>query len=389
MLEFGESMEFSSPGSVVPGGEDVLLHTEPNIATAKGGKKACRSSSALPGLALYQPGATSPTHTPWFDVRVIYFRVSSCAVQDEASTPEVLLFRCPPRDIGTAMEVNGARIGPSEAVLLTLRCDRADSEFAEATYVSTDNIRASGTVFFEVFHKEEQLLCGVLQKTDPQSLSARLQDGGGGGDGSPNLAGGGAGTVPQSTRLGWSLQCSCTIGSGGCIFLKGKHDYTATSPLAPHPSMEACIVGRYGAAPVILTQTVALTARRRNVRQVALDAIPEAEESERACGGAGIGAFPGHLLSEEEIEASPRLGCRGERLVAYQDKPPAYTGGFYEPLEGGAYSEGDEGEMSWFNAGVRVGMGLGLGMCLGVGIGVGLLVRTYQNTTRSFRRGLW
>jgi hypothetical protein len=30
-----------------------------------------------------------------------------------------------------------------------------------------------------------------------------------------------------------------------------------------------------------------------------------------------------------------------------------------------------------------------LGMCLGVGIGVGLMVRTYQATARTFRRGFF
>ncbi|KAG9152260.1 hypothetical protein Leryth_023432 [Lithospermum erythrorhizon] len=47
---------------------------------------------------------------------------------------------------------------------------------------------------------------------------------------------------------------------------------------------------------------------------------------------------------------------------------------------------GEDGQMSYFNAGVRVGVGIGLGMCLGVGIGVGLLMRSYQATTRTFRR---
>ncbi|KAK9271337.1 hypothetical protein L1049_026927 [Liquidambar formosana] len=50
--------------------------------------------------------------------------------------------------------------------------------------------------------------------------------------------------------------------------------------------------------------------------------------------------------------------------------------------------EEEDGELSWFNAGVRVGVGIGLGICLGVGIGVGLLVRTYQATTRNFKRRL-
>ena len=52
------------------------------------------------------------------------------------------------------------------------------------------------------------------------------------------------------------------------------------------------------------------------------------------------------------------------------------------------YIDGEDGELSWFNAGVRVGVGIGLGVCLGLGIGVGLLVRTYQSTTRNFKRQL-
>ena len=52
------------------------------------------------------------------------------------------------------------------------------------------------------------------------------------------------------------------------------------------------------------------------------------------------------------------------------------------------YMENEDGELSWFNAGVRVGVGIGLGICLGIGIGVGLLVRTYQATNRNFKRRL-
>ena len=51
-----------------------------------------------------------------------------------------------------------------------------------------------------------------------------------------------------------------------------------------------------------------------------------------------------------------------------------------------SYLDGDEGEITWFNAGVRVGVGLGLGMCVGLGIGVGLMMRAYQSTTRTLKR---
>lgn len=50
------------------------------------------------------------------------------------------------------------------------------------------------------------------------------------------------------------------------------------------------------------------------------------------------------------------------------------------------FIEEEEGELSWFNAGVRVGMGLGLGMCLGIGVGVGLVIKTYRATAGAFRK---
>lgn len=69
------------------------------------------------------------------------------------------------------------------------------------------------------------------------------------------------------------------------------------------------------------------------------------------------------------------------------DKPESEDD-YNSRYSGTAYFEGEDGELSWFNAGVRVGVGIGLSICLGVGIGVGLLARTYQGTTRNFRRRL-
>lgn len=45
--------------------------------------------------------------------------------------------------------------------------------------------------------------------------------------------------------------------------------------------------------------------------------------------------------------------------------------------------DGGQNDLTWFSAGVRVGMGVGLGMCLGLGLGVGILVNTYRRTTTS------
>ena len=60
----------------------------------------------------------------------------------------------------------------------------------------------------------------------------------------------------------------------------------------------------------------------------------------------------------------------------------------YESLyRRGEYLDGDnEGELSWFNAGVRVGVGIGLGICVGVGLSVGLLARTYMTAAKTFKK---
>eukprot|EP00850_Spirogloea_muscicola_P016949 SM000141S00893 [mRNA] locus=s141:262725:263464:+ [translate_table: standard] len=147
-----------------------------------------------------------------------------------------------------------------------------------------------------------------------------------------------------------------------------------------HPSMEVCMVARYNAMPIILTETVRLTARRRNVRHAALDAIAEEDDD------GGRLRDSASMCSTDDEDAE-----RGHAL-SYAGKQPVAFGGFYDlhPLEGGlGYTEGEDGELSWFNAGVRVGVGLGLGTCLGLGIGVGLMIRTYQTTARSLRRGLF
>lgn len=75
------------------------------------------------------------------------------------------------------------------------------------------------------------------------------------------------------------------------------------------------------------------------------------------------------------------------QIPDYSNDKPEYMD-YYRSYSGMDYLDGEDGELSWFNAGVRVGVGIGLSICVGVGIGVGLLVRTYQGTTHNFRRRL-
>lgn len=76
-----------------------------------------------------------------------------------------------------------------------------------------------------------------------------------------------------------------------------------------------------------------------------------------------------------------------DKCNSYLDLGDKLAAGLGYELDGSMYGiEGEDGQMTWFNAGVRVGVGIGLGMCLGAGIGIGLMVRTYQVTTRTLRR---
>eukprot|EP00850_Spirogloea_muscicola_P022125 SM000278S10012 [mRNA] locus=s278:126341:127075:- [translate_table: standard] len=139
---------------------------------------------------------------------------------------------------------------------------------------------------------------------------------------------------------------------------------------------------RWSAVPVVLADTVKLTARRKNVRKAALDAIQEEDDdSDRVDDGA---SSPGSSMDDEGV-------LDASLSAAFVEKSPAAYGGYYDlhGHEHAGYADGDDGELSWFNAGVRVGVGLGLGMCLGLGIGVGLMVRTYQTTARTLRRSFF
>lgn len=189
---------------------------------------------------------TSPSQS-WFDVRVIYVRVTGSTLEE---APESLTMRFPTRSIGIALEVNGGRISPSEEASLLLRRDRVDTETAEATYVSTNNLRTSGTVVYEVLNKEEAILSGTLEHLEcAEGHNWRSSD--------------------------WGMDCTCVVGQSGCVFLRGRHDFSSV-PGSP-PAMEISVVGRYSESPVFLTQTVQLTARRRSIRSATLDAIPETE----------------------------------------------------------------------------------------------------------------
>ncbi|KAJ7942320.1 Erythronate-4-phosphate dehydrogenase family protein [Quillaja saponaria] len=275
----------------------------------------------------------------WLDLRVFYVRFSKCDIDDSMS--EYLTLNHIPLNPDTLLEINGVRTSIySDGVSALLRRDRLDKKSEEATFVSTDSIRMTGSVKFEVFDKDVLLLSGVLELCNNN------------------------GVVGDSKANGqrWNMNCPSDI-IAGTSFFKGKQ---LMGPDSTSPTIEVYIAGSFSGTPIILTKTLQLSSRKKHTRQGMLDSIPEYEANENHK----------DILSPSALQEPEYLNHKPED----EDYNNLYSGT--------EYLEGEDGELSWFNAGVRVGVGIGLSVCLGIGIGVGLLVRTYQGTTRNFRRRL-
>ncbi|KAJ9704800.1 hypothetical protein PVL29_003039 [Vitis rotundifolia] len=279
----------------------------------------------------------------WLDIRVFYVRVSKCEIDD--STPEYLTLNHIPLNRDTLLEVNGVRSSIySDGVSTLLRRDRLDKKSEEATFVSTDSVRMTGSVKFEVFDKDVLVLYGVLEMSNSNGFTGKSKN------------------IDQR----WSMTCELDI-VPGTSFLKGKQHMGG--PESASPAIEVYIAGCFSGTPIILTKTLQLTLRKKQIRKGMLDSIPEYDATEcQKDETAG--------LSLQMLQISEHPNYKPEN----EDYSSLYSGT--------EYLEGEDGELSWFNAGVRVGVGIGLSICLGIGIGVGLLVRTYQGTTNNFRRRL-
>lgn len=288
------------------------------------------------------PNGPYLNHSAWLEIRLFYVRIVPCVID---SVPSQLTLRHLRREMGIMLEINSSRIPASETASLTLRRDRVDKDSSEVTYVSTDSVRITGGVEFEVYDNQDLILCGSLERMET------------------NWCNGGSG-LENDSRTGWTMDCymAASICSGSSAFFNPKLGVSA-------PSFEVYIAGCCSGVPVILTKTIHISPRRKQMRHAFLDAIPEDEE-----------------VGKEQRNVNGLV--RHRKLQITDSEADDYDS--ETKMANGFYPEdmylGEDGQLSWFNAGVRVGVGIGLGMCLGIGIGAGLLMRSYQATTRSFRR---
>ncbi|KAH7850347.1 hypothetical protein Vadar_031431 [Vaccinium darrowii] len=283
------------------------------------------------------PLFSSKFSLPWFHLRVFYVRISSFSVDN--STPECLTLNHIRLTPDTILEVNGVRCSNNcKGISSVLRRDRVDKKSEEATFVCTDSIRLAGSVKFEVFDKDDMVLYGVVEMSSSNGLNGES----------------------RSSKK-WKMNC-VSVMSTTSGFLKGKQ---ITGSESFSPTIDVYVAGCCLDKPIILTKTLQLGLRKKHKRKVTLDSIPEYE------------------TTESQKDTPPGLDLQVTEYRNYRPESEEDYNMMYWGRTG--YMEGEDGELSWFNAGVRVGVGIGLGVCLGVGLGVGLLVRTYQSTTRNLR----
>jgi len=200
----------------------------------------------------YQPSLKGSL--PWLDIKVFYVRVCKCELDD--STPGFLTLNHVPLSPDTLLEVNGVRTSVySDGTSTPLKRDRVDRKSEEVTFVSTDSIRMSGSVKFDVFDRDVLLLSGVLELCNTNSV------------------------VRESSYSGqrWSMNCESYI-IPGTSFFKGKQLLLPDSSL---PSIEVYIAGSFLGTPIILTKSLQLS-QKKYAKKGVLDVIPEHEGSENA-----------------------------------------------------------------------------------------------------------
>ncbi|CAL9086668.1 unnamed protein product [Musa acuminata var. zebrina] len=281
-----------------------------------------------------------PKSSPWLDLKVVYVRLSNYEFNE--SIPEHLTIKHISLTADTILEVNGRRSGiSSDSVSCLLRRDRIDKKSEEVTFVSTDCVRMTGSVRFDVCDGDDMLLSGVLELSNHNGLDVE----------------------PKKHKGKWSMRCQ-TVATAAYHFYDGK----IKGSEVPSPIIEVYVAGCSSGTPIILTKTIQLCCQKKHCRKLAQNSFLEDESMEL----------------KKEFPMKDVLKVSGyEEQISEKDADIDY----YSLHSGAAYIE-EDGELSWFNAGVKVGVGISVGVCLGIGIGVGLLVRTYQATRRNIKRRL-
>ncbi|KAL4347208.1 hypothetical protein GQ457_17G002440 [Hibiscus cannabinus] len=166
-----------------------------------------------------------------FELRVFYVRITKFESDDEYLTLNHV-----PSSHDTLRDVNGVRTGiDSDHLSTILRRDWVDKRSEEVVFVSTDSIRLTGSVKFEVFDKDSLLLYGTL------GFNSCTED-------------------SRGSGLRWSMDC-------GNVMAK------------QFPTVEVYVAGSSMGSPIILTRILRPSLRTKQMKAVP-DSIPEFEDED-------------------------------------------------------------------------------------------------------------
>uniref|UniRef100_A0A0E0CXH3 Uncharacterized protein n=1 Tax=Oryza meridionalis TaxID=40149 RepID=A0A0E0CXH3_9ORYZ len=289
----------------------------------------------IPGSAV---AMATPEPSSWLSLKVFFLRVSRCEV-NESMLDSVTVTHAPLTP-DTVLQVSGGSVASNGH--MSLRLDRAGGVGAavteggdSCTFVSTADVRVSGSARFDVQCGGERLVVGILD----------TRDAGAGG--------------------GWVMKCQVAAQRGSGLVRRGSKE-------AKPPVVEVYVAGLARGAPVVFTRAMQLRFRRRRHVKSFMEPIPE----------------HGEPAEDAKETLPPKHETEASEYRCYKPEPDAgdadYDGFYMKP----AGEEDDDGDFSWFTAGVRVGVGISVGICLGIGIGAGLLARSYHSTSRSLRSRL-
>jgi len=178
-------------------------------------------------------------------------------------------------------------------------------------------------------------------------------------------------------RKTWTLECR----------MGEEEDPSLDTPPRWGMHIEVSLVGKCSDCPCFLSQTTHTTRRINNNRNAPRSAAAIAnggkplvaieEENELVAP-----ATPKHSELSEGVPVPTHSVLLTERF----EETYKALGGKGSLVDGAEV--GENGDITWFNAGLRIGVGVGLGVCLGAGLGAGILLRSYQYTANSLKRRL-
>ncbi|PIA43246.1 hypothetical protein AQUCO_02000583v1 [Aquilegia coerulea] len=283
-------------------------------------------------LDLFKPNLRTISHykpykvfrkEPIFEFKVIYMRISSNLSDMQMQSCMNLVF--PLRDSQSCLQVNGIKIHPNERTSRPLNKHREDAFMSESVFVNTDRIKFKGKYLpFELqIQGSSVLVSGVLRRKEGDDICG--------------------------------VKDECML-----IMEPMKNQFEVKE--FNGGSVDVYFAGRCSEKHFLLNGVVELKEWK------GLECIPHADDKTKSKSSKDWKANPsiGEVehkgnIKNEELQVDD-LMAREEEMIA------------------------EEGELSWFNAGVKLGIGLGVGMSLGVGVGLGLIIRTYKSSSGVFRK---